>query len=64
MKIKTILVVALISGCGQVTYRNVKDPTRDLAADRAHCENTRASSLGVTHCLRRLGWDAQIGGEK
>lgn len=54
-----ILALTLAS-CGTVQWRNVQDSSRNFAADRARCEETSASSLGVTHCLRKLGWDAQI----
>lgn len=60
MRTAICLLLALLgSGCVAMEWRNVQDPDRDFGADRDHCERTRGSSLGVTHCLRQKGWDAE-----
>lgn len=55
--IASLLAISL-AGCGAVTWHNTRDPLRDFTADREHCEKTRGSEIGITHCLRRMGWDA------
>ena len=58
-KITIVLLAALLTSCMSVTWHN-PDSGRDFTTDRNMCENTRASELGVTHCMRQLGWDADL----
>lgn len=58
MKTVALLSALLLSGCASVTWVN-NDPGRDFVADRNSCESRSGSELGVTHCMRSLGWDGE-----
>lgn len=61
MKLWALLSMVLLAGCTPVSWHNVRDPSRNFHSDRSLCEETRASDIGITHCMRTLGWDAQLG---
>lgn len=48
-----------LAGCMTVSWHNPANPGRDFTADRNFCESQKASRLGVTHCMRSLGWDGE-----
>lgn len=62
MKIWTIILVVLLTGCQTTEWRNIRDPSltsQDFLQDQQSCNLSRSGELGRIHCITDKGWRAR-----